>query len=296
MKNIISLLLANKTFVNGSLFSLFSFINQGFSFLLLLVLANFIMPAEYGYLSLFSTVVMVVNYFISMSIEGYLSVAYFKNGKEGVRDSISCVCATSLIVTIVLLVILFCLGDEISIMLSLPKGILFLSVLISLFSLYVNMYLDYSRIQEKVIRYGWFSCGNALLNFALSIFLVKYQCLGWEGRVYAQAICSVLFSTICILLFLKLGLFKKPNISYWKTMLIWGIPLIPHSASNFFRQGCDRYIINAYYDISEVGLFSFALTLSNIIIMIGMRFNQVNSVNIYKTLGDKSIDNQEKIF
>lgn len=296
MKNIISLLLANKTFVNGSLFSLFSFINQGFSFLLLLVLANFIMPAEYGYLSLFSTVVMVVNYFISMSIEGYLSVAYFKNGKEGVRDSISCVCVTSLIVTIVLLVILFCLGDEISIMLSLPKGILFLSVLISLFSLYVNMYLDYSRIQEKVIRYGWFSCGNALLNFALSIFLVKYQCLGWEGRVYAQAICSVLFSTICILLFLKLGLFKKPNISYWKTMLIWGIPLIPHSASNFFRQGCDRYIINAYYDISEVGLFSFALTLSNIIIMIGMGFNQVNSVNIYKTLGDKNIDNQEKYF
>lgn len=296
MKNIISLLLANKTFVNGSLFSLFSFINQGFSFLLLLVLANFIMPAEYGYLSLFSTVVMVVNYFISMSIEGYLSVAYFKNGKEGVRDSISSVCATSLIVTIVLLVILFCLGDEISIMLSLPKGILFLSVLISLFSLYVNMYLDYSRIQEKVIRYGWFSCGNALLNFALSIFLVKYKCLGWEGRVYAQAICSVLFSTICILLFLKLGLFKKPNISYWKTMLIWGIPLIPHSASNFFRQGCDRYIINAYYDISEVGLFSFALTLSNIIIMIGMGFNQVNSVNIYKTLGDKSIDNQEKYF
>ena len=296
MKNIISILLANKTFVNGSLFSLFSFINQGFSFLLLLVLANFIMPAEYGYLSLFSTVVMVVNYFISMSIEGYLSVAYFKNGKEGVRDSISCVCATSLIVTIVLLVILFCLGDEISIILSLPKGILFLSVLISLFSLYVNMYLDYSRIQEKVIRYGWFSCGNALLNFALSIFLVKYQCLGWEGRVYAQAICSVLFSTISILLFLKLGLFKKPNISYWKTMLIWGIPLIPHSASNFFRQGCDRYIINAYYDISEVGLFSFALTLSNIIIMIGMGFNQVNSVNIYKTLGDKSIDNQETYF
>lgn len=296
MKNIISLLLANKTFVNGSLFSLFSFINQGFSFLLLLVLANFIMPAEYGYLSLFSTVVMVVNYFISMSIEGYLSVAYFKNGKEGVRNSISCVCATSLIVTIVLLVILFCLGDEISIMLSLPKGILFLSVLISLFSLYVNMYLDYSRIQEKVIRYGWFSCGNALLNFALSIFLVKYQCLGWEGRVYAQVICSVLFSIICILLFLKLGLFKKPNISFWKTMLIWGIPLIPHSASNFFRQGCDRYIINAYYDISEVGLFSFALTLSNIIIMIGMGFNQVNSVNIYKTLGDKNIDNQEKYF
>ena len=78
-------------------------------------------------------------------------------------------------------------------------------------------------------------------------------------------------------------------------MLYWGIPLIPHSASNFFRQGCDRYIINAYYDISEVGLFSFALTLCNIIIMVGIGFNQVNSVNIYKILGDKQMESPKKI-
>ena len=78
-------------------------------------------------------------------------------------------------------------------------------------------------------------------------------------------------------------------------MLFWGIPLIPHSASNFFRQGCDRYIINAYYDISEVGLFSFALTLCNIIIMVGVGFNQVNSVNIYKILGDKILTPEDKL-
>ena len=238
---------------------------------------------------------MVVNYFISMSIEGYMSVAYFRDGKEAVTNVVSCVCYTSVIVATVLFCVLVLWGNYISDLLSLPKHILFLAILISFFSLYLNLFLDYSRIGEKVIRYGSFSCGNALLNFALSIFLVKYQHFGWEGRVFAQTTCAVLFAAVCLAIFLKIGFIAKPNWQYWKQMLYWGIPLIPHSASNFFRQGCDRYIINAYYDISEVGLFSFALTLCNIIIMVGIGFNQVNSVNIYKILGDKQMESPKKI-
>lgn len=295
IKSIFLKIKSNKTIVNGSLFSLFSFTNQGFNFLLLLVLANFILPAEFGYLSLFATVIMVVNYFISMSIEGYMSVAYFRDGKEGVTNVVSCVFSTSVIVATVLFCVLVLWGNYISDLLSLPKHILFLAILISFFSLYLNLFLDYSRIGEKVIRYGSFSCGSALLNFALSIFLVKYQHFGWEGRVFAQTICAVLFAAVCIAIFLKIGFIVKPKWQYWKQMLYWGIPLIPHSASNFFRQGCDRYIINAYYDISEVGLFSFALTLCNIIIMVGIGFNQVNSVNIYKILGDKQMESPQKI-
>ena len=286
---------SNRTIVNGSLFSMFSFINQGFGFLLLLILANYILPAEYGYLNLFATVIMVLNYFISMSIEGYLSVAYFRDGRSGVKNVVSCVFSTSVLVALVMCLGTIFLGDKISVLLSLPKHVLGMAVLISFFNLYLNLYLDYSRICEKVIRYGCFSCGNVFLNFVLSIFLVKYEGFGWEGRVYAQTVCCILLSIVCIAIFVKLGYVGKPNFLYWKQMLFWGIPLIPHSASNFFRQGCDRYIINAYYDISDVGLFSFALTLCNMIIMVGVGFNQVNSVNIYKILGDKLMDNKEKL-
>ena len=77
----IEAILKNETIRNGSLFSLFSFINNGISFFLLLILANFITPTEYGYLNLFNTVIMVIGYFITMSSDGYLSVSYFRDGK-----------------------------------------------------------------------------------------------------------------------------------------------------------------------------------------------------------------------
>lgn len=77
-------------------------------------------------------------------------------------------------------------------------------------------------------------------------------------------------------------------------ILLYGIPLIPHNAVAFIRQGLDRYIINANFSIEEVGLFSFAMNLANIIMTIGLGFNQTNSIEIYKVLGDNSFSTEEK--
>lgn len=285
----------NKSLLNGAMFSGFSFINRGFSFLLLLILANYITPAEYGYLSLFSTVVMVVSYFMAMSTEGYMSVAFFKEGEEGIKNTFSCILATSLISLIVFGLIIAIGGEKLASLLELPQNILYLSIAISFFTVFTNVNLDYIRLREKVKTYGIYSCGNAFLNFVLSIILIKTFLLGWEGRVYAQTFCFTLFGIIGLITFIGGGYLRMPDRAYWKKMLIWGVPLIPHLATAFIRQGFDRYIINYYHTIDDVGLFSFALTLANIVTMIGHGFNQSNSVDIYKILGDKTMSNQTKL-
>ena len=88
--NLLRNIKSNKTLLKGGLFSLYSFVNKGFSFILLLILANYIVPAEYGYLSLFSTVVMVLGYFMALSSEGYMSVAFFHEGESGIKKTFSC--------------------------------------------------------------------------------------------------------------------------------------------------------------------------------------------------------------
>ena len=65
-------------------------------------------------------------------------------------------------------------------------------------------------------------------------------------------------------------------------------------AANYLRQGIDRYIINYSHSIEDVGLFSFALNIANVITMIGFGFNQSFSVDIYKLLGNDTIRNEEK--
>ena len=291
MRNVVS----NKTLLKGGLFSIYSFVNRGFSFILLLILANYIAPAEYGYLSLFSTVVMVLGYFIALSSEGYMSISYFSEGDSGIKKTFSCILAICICMLLLLCLLLVLFGDDLSRLLDLEESILFYAVVIAFFTVFNNLLLDLFRIREKVFVYGWLSCGSALLNFIISIIFVKGLLLSWQGRVYAWMGCTILFGMIGLWYFFRSGYFTSQVRSYLKPMLIWSIPLIPHLATSFIRQGCDRYIINYYHSIEDVGLFSFALNLVGIITMIGFGFNQSNSVDIYKTLGDKVISAEYKL-
>lgn len=291
----INSILHNKSLLNGAMFAMFSFINRGFSFLLLLILANYIAPSEYGYLGLFGTVVMVIGYFMVMCTDGYLSVAFFKDGRKGIEKSFSCILSTALLVSIILFVSITIGGNTISSKLDLSTESLYYAVAICFFTVFTNLNLDILRLREKVTTYGLYSCSNAFLNFLISILFVKIFLWGWEGRIYAQFICFTLFGIIGLVTFIKGGFIQIPDFAYWKKMLMWGIPLIPHLATNFLRQGCDRYIINYFHSIEDVGLFSFAFNLANIIIMLGIGFNQSNSVDIYKTLGSNDMTPEQKL-
>lgn len=279
---------------DGMLFSLFSFINRGFSFLLLLILANYIAPAEYGYLGLFATVLMVIGFFMAMSTEGYLSVAFFKDGELGIKRTYSFILYLSILMALLFGIILLCIGERLSQMLELSRTVLALTVAIAFFTVFTNINLDYLRLKEQIKPYGLLSCGNALMNFVLSILLVKYCGFGWIGRVWAQLWCFLWFGVGAILFFLKKKMVVKVPGKYCKGILFWGLPLIPHLAANFIRQGCDRYIISYSHSVTDVGLFSFALNIANIVIMIGIGFNQSNSVDIYKILGDTDSTPNEK--
>ena len=284
----------SKTLLHGVLFSGFSFVNRGFIFLLLLILANFISPAEYGYLSLFSTVIMILGFFICLSSEGYMSVSYFQEGGDSLKYTYSTILWTGVVMTAFFLSVLFVGGETLSEMLDLPRHILYIAVFVSLLTVLSNVNLDYFRLKERVAIYGIFSCGNALLNFIASILLVKTFRLGWEGRVYAQVGCTALFGLFSIVFFARkkcLTLHIKDRI---KPTFAWSFPLIPMHATNFLRQGVDRYIINYFHSIADVGLFSFALNISNVITMVGFGFNQSISVDMYKILGDEELTPQQK--
>ena len=292
----IEAILKNETIRNGSLFSLFSFINNGISFFLLLILANFITPTEYGYLNLFNTVIMVIGYFITMSSDGYLSVSYFRDGKDATKQCISSALLTAVIVSTLFYLLLFFKGEFISSHLHLPIQVLYLAILIRFLSVSLGMAMNYFRIQKKVLTYGIISCGNSLLFFCLAIFFVKWMQLSWLGYILSQTCCNFLFCLWALCIFLHKRFICRPSIDFWKKMLLWGIPLIPHLATIFIKQGCDRYIINHFHGVEEVGLFSFALNLANIIVTVGMAFNASNSVNLFEILSNTKLDIIQKKF
>lgn len=286
----------NKTIIRGGLFSLYSFINQGTNFLLLIVLANYILPDDYGRLSLFNTVLTFIGYFMAFSTSGYLSISFFKkeNVDEFRKDFTAIIIMAVLSLSIFLL--LSILLSILNLNVGFPSHLLVYAVLIAFFICVVNMLLDYLRVNERVVDYGIVSCSNAILNFGLTLVLIIFFNAGWQGRVISQVLCYFLFFVFSLFFYCRSNLFFLDlNWSRYKSMLKWGLPLIPHAASVWIRQGLDRYIIDYYHTTYDVGLFSFALNLVSVIIMIGVAFNSANSVSIFQTLSGSNVYDKKAV-
>lgn len=285
----------NKSLFNGTLFSIFSFANKGMGFILLIFLANFITPEDYGYLSLYTTIVMFLSYFVGLSTNGYQSITFFKSSQEEVKKDTTCILTITFISFLLLYVILFIGKDVFPHLANLSFQILQLAIWVSFLNFIYAVNLEFFRIKEQIWKYGYLSCGHTLINFVLSIVLVIPFSLSWKGRIYAEVISAFIFFLIGIYYFYKTKLITYQGLDFnrYKRIMAWGIPLIPHLAANWVKQGGDRYIIESHHSMTDVGLFSFALNLTNIIIMIGVAFNASNSVEIYKTL---SIKNNSKEF
>ena len=93
-------LLQNKTVRNGGVFAVFSFVNQGINFFLLLILSWYISTESYGKLNLFYTGVAVISILISFDTQGIIAVNYFKKTRKQLAEYVNAVLLITLLVSI----------------------------------------------------------------------------------------------------------------------------------------------------------------------------------------------------
>lgn len=282
-------ILKNSLLKNGALFAFFSFLNSGINFLLLLVLANFISPSEYGELNLFNTFVTLLAIFVSLNATGIIAVDFFTSDKKHLCRMLNTVLCLSTVSFCLFSVFLLFFSSFFESLIGLSIEYQWMGLLVCYAQVFSVINLDIWRLEEKPLAYGLYSVTTILANFFLTLVLVILLNQGWLGRLYAQVGVSSIFFFISIYFLRHRNYLVKiyPTKQSIKAALNFGIPLIPHNASIWVRQGLDRYIINYFYLATQVGLYSFAYNFANIIQIIGLAFNATNSVYIYKNLAKK---------
>ena len=286
---------SNKTLVNGSLYSLFSFLGQGCNFLILILVAGYILPADYGKLSIFSTIATFMGYFIGLSTYGYVSISYFRETYSVFKKDFTAIIFIHILSFLVFALVAILLTDNMVKALETTRSLLFYALIISFGNILFNIHQDYLRIQERLKSYGIWSITNVLLNFVLTLTFVILLKQGWLGRIDAQLVGMLILGLLAVVSFWHSKLFSVDfSWKRYKTIVLFGLPMIPHLATIWIKQGLDRYIINYHYTTYEVGIFSFAISLVTVIVMIGSAFNATNSVTLYQILGNKTTSNVEK--
>ncbi|WP_229007179.1 lipopolysaccharide biosynthesis protein [Methylophilus sp. Leaf408] len=255
----------SRVFGNTALYTLANVLNGAIPFLLLPVLTRVFTPEEYGLVTLISLLISILGAFTGLSIHGAVSVNFFNKSINHPRFVGSCV---QILIgsTSLTLLIAYLFSDQLSQFLHIPKHWLLIATVASAAQFIINIRLTLWQVKEQALHYSIAQVSQTVFNISLSLALVFWLFMGWEGRALGIVLSSLFFCALALLSMQNdQAITWRGDRSYTRKALLFGVPLIPHVIGGLVMAMSDRFFIAKILDTSQVGIFTVALQVSLII-------------------------------
>lgn len=259
-------------------------INSAIPFLLLPVLTRVLAPAEYGLVTMFTTVMSVLAAFTGLSLHGAVSVRHFDSNTDHPRFVGACLALLAASTSLVLLLV-WLLAGPLSRWVEIPEGWLLVAVLASAAQAIVQIRLVIWQVKGEVWRYGLFQILQTTLNLALSLGLVLLLGMGWEGRVLGISMAVFLFAGLALYGLQNRALVRwSLRADYLRAALRFGVPLIPHAMGAMMMAMSDRFIVTHLLGIDVTGEYAVGVQMGMIVGVLADAFGKAFSPHLFAQL------------
>jgi O-antigen/teichoic acid export membrane protein len=145
----------------------------------------------------------------------------------------------------------------------------------------IEVPMTYVRALERPGLYFAISVARLLLGLTLNLVLVVWLSMGVMGVVYANILtCLITVIGLAGFTFKRTGLGLSQRVL--RGMVRFGLPFIPGSLAMLVLHNGDRYILNRFRPLAEVGIYSLGYKLGMIITYaIAVPFANVWSTRMY---------------
>ncbi len=283
MKNILN----SRFFKNASIYTLSDILNKLIPFILLPVLTRYLTPEDYGIIAMFFVFTSVLSIVMTLETQTSIQVNYFKIS----RDRIKIYIANSLLIvalaTSLTCIMILLFHTQISMLLAIPTEWIFVGVVVTLSQFITTINLLLWQSEHNPLPLGIYQISQTIFNLSLTLILIISFGMGWEGRLIAISIASIGFGILSfIFLFKRDYLQFTINNSDIKDAMKFGIPLLPHAISSWFRTGVDRILITTLVSAAATGLYTVAFQIAFIIMILVKSFNKAYSPYLFEKLKD----------
>lgn len=260
---------------------------KGMMFITLPLLSLFLSPAEYGTLSILSTMLTFFAVIFSINIENSINNYYMQKHNDFGSYLFSNIIFALLVQIFTILIYIFFI-QKISEFFKVTEYDSLLVAIICMIIFYYNVYTLYLQGSKQSKLYTKINISNKTIEIVLligfSYFLISEKYL---SKMYAQIISLAIFTPYIIIKIKKLCAFKF-KFSHVKHSLLFSIPLIPHVLSNTILSQSDRVMINSMLGETETGLYSFAYNLGLSITVVIAAWNSMWQPRFYEYYQEKN--------
>jgi O-antigen/teichoic acid export membrane protein len=247
---------------------------RALGFALLGIYSRYFSPRDYGIVSLAESVGVVVGILASLALESGSRRLYFQfvGDAERLRSYLGTVLQLAVAASSVALLVSYLLGPLLVSRLAPNWDVKFfpylaLPIFTAIASQLLGCRLVIYQCQERLSAYTGFIVLQSLSTTLFTFGLVVWTRHGAAGLLAARALGA------CVALLVAAGLSApflrvKPNWADVRETLHISLPLVPHGLLAVGLIAIDRFILQHYRPLSEVGLFTLAYNIGMIMMMV----------------------------
>lgn len=244
--------------------------------ILLPIYTRILSPQDYGKLAMALLVSTISSLVLEFGLRAAFFRFYFQSDEAAVRRRLT---GTTLIFLLVsstaILLPLVLLADRIMLPLFKEQTLVPLiqvALIGTFFDLGSVVPFAIFRAEQRAAQYAGLSLARFFINTTLNIIAVVV--LGWGvfGVIYAGLLTSAIFFLICLLLTVR-SIEWTIDPALLKRLLVFGLPLVPAYLAGWTLTFSDRFYLERYADLSQVGIYAIGYSIAGILNMVMGWFN-----------------------
>ena len=251
--------------IESIIYGVGSVLTRSIGIITLPLFTQYLSREEYGILAMLIMLSMVVQPIFSLGLSASMGICYFeKNDVQNKFQAVWSVFILNVLGSMILVILAMYFTDFWCFILRLPSESYSYAVKISLVSVAItilsNSFVQRVQFEKQAQLYVLVSAITALVSVTVTFYTVVHLEIGVLGMIYGQ----LAGNSFSFLTFFILGCKETSFVLRFDTIkevLRLGLPLIPSFAFLFIMMHSNKYILEYYYGLDSVGIYSIGFNL-----------------------------------
>ncbi len=275
-----------RIFRQSSIYLAGDVIRRALGFLMIPLYTRYLAPADYGIIELVELFVTIAGICFGLSVVGDSMVRIYHEYNDD-RDRRTVVSSAIFIVAALaggVAMLVMILAEPISLLVFSTAKYAWLlrsAFLALLFSSVTEIALLYQQVRQRAIFFVTFYVAQLLAGAGLNVYFIAYAGRGVWGFVLSKLVVTGI--SVAVLLWVVLR--ETGRRFHWgsaRRMVRFGGPLMLSSVSMFIIHFSDRFFLNHFASLADVGIYALAYKLGFLVTyLVGQPFGSVWNVSLF---------------
>ena len=278
----------------GGAYGLGNALTAGAQFTAILIFAGALPTGEFGRLSIYSVLFIVMSMTTGLGLSASIQHAFFQIAEDRFRLLVSSILKAVFAFATLLAVIVLAVPDSLIVYSSLPREWVLYALAAATSQVFAQAFFTILQTQERFAAFLAMVGLQIVIYLGSALFFLLAAQKQWQSAVLAQSASPIVAGLVSLLLLARSGYFTTAfSMQSLRGALRYSLPLVPHQLASWVISMVDRFIIASVLGVAAAGVYSLSFQIAQATNIVSNSFNQALVPILFRLLADPEPDREQ---